>query len=143
MGSSRARPASTSRARETDLAYALAADLVALIHLLFVLFVVLGGLLVLRWRWFAWIHLPSAIWGALIELTGFICPLTPLENRLRLQAGEAGYPGGFIEHYLLPVLYPPGLTRGVQVALGLGVVLINVGIYSWILVRRRAADVRS
>jgi hypothetical protein len=115
---------------------------VALIHLLFVLFVVLGGLLVLRWRWFVWIHLPSAVWGALIEFTGLICPLTPLENRLRLQAGEAGYPGGFIEHYLLPVLYPSGLTRGVQVALGLGVVLINVGIYSWILVRRRAADVR-
>jgi hypothetical protein len=118
----------------------LLADAVAAFHFVFVLFVALGGLLVARWRRLAWAHLPAAAWGALIEFAGWICPLTPLENELRRQAGEAAYGGGFIERYLLPVLYPQGLTRGVQLALGLGVLLLNGAIYGWLVLhpRRRA-----
>lgn len=116
-------------------AYRLAADLVVLVHLAFVVFVVFGGLLALRWRWVPWLHLPVALYGALIELVGWICPLTPLENRLRRAAGEAGYAGGFVEHYLLPVLYPAALTPTVQVVLGLLVVAVNVTVYA--LVWRR------
>lgn len=119
------------------------ADLVVLIHFLFVLFVVLGGLLVLRWPRLAYVHLPAAFWGALIELAGWICPLTPLEKRLRSSAGVEGYEGGFIEHYILPVLYPSGLTRGVQLALGMAVIGVNVAIYGVIARRRRASLKRS
>ncbi|MGE0552662.1 MAG: DUF2784 domain-containing protein [Gemmatimonadales bacterium] len=117
-----------------------AADLMVLVHLLFVVYVVAGALLVLRWPATAWLHLPAAVWGALIELTGWICPLTPLENRLRAQGGEAGYAGGFIEHYVLPVLYPDGLTPGNQRALGLMVIALNLALYSLVVrrVRRRA-----
>lgn len=122
--------------------YRLSADLVALLHFAFVLFVVLGGLLVLRDRRLAWLHLPAAIWGALIEFGGWICPLTPLENRLRWRAGEAGYSGGFIEHYLLPVLYPDGLTRPVQVGLGLAVVVINLLVYGSLMARRNRSRSR-
>lgn len=111
----------------------------ALTHLVFVLFVVAGGLLVLRWPRLAWLHLPAAIWGAAIELSGLVCPLTPLENWLRRQAGDSGYPGGFVEHYVIPVLYPVGLTRSVQIALGVGVIGINLGIYLWVLRRCRSA----
>lgn len=118
------------------MSYRLAADLVALTHFAFVLFVILGGLLALRWRRVVWVHLPCAIWGALIEFAGRICPLTPLENWLRRQAGESGYGGGFVEHYVLPVLYPVGLTRSVQIALGVVVIIINVTIYAWLLARR-------
>lgn len=119
----------------------LAADLVVLVHLAFVLFVVLGGLLVLRWPRAAWVHLPVAIYGALIELIGWICPLTPLENDLRRAAGEAGYEGGFIEHYLLPILYPGGLTPTIQLVLGLLVIFVNVTVYTlaW---RRRVGRAR-
>jgi len=109
--------------------YGLLADLVLLVHLAFVLFVALGGLLVLRWPRVAWLHLPAAVWGAGIELTGGICPLTPLENRLRRLGGEAGYSGGFIDHYVTALVYPHGLTRGVQLALGALVVLATVVIY--------------
>jgi hypothetical protein len=116
--------------------FSVAADLVATLHFLFVLFVVLGGLLVLRWPRLAWLHLPAVAWGACIELMGWICPLTPLENRLRLEAGMAGYKGGFIEHYLLPVLYPAHLSRSVQIILGLSVLLINAILYGSILRRR-------
>ena len=130
------RPGSSSNARETSLILRLAADLVALIHLFFVVFVVLGGVLVLRWPRVAWFHLPCAVWGALIEFAGWICPLTPLENRWRLAAGEAGYSGGFVDHYLLPILYPAGLDRRAQLVLGVLVIVINVGIYGWILRRR-------
>ncbi|MGD8699270.1 MAG: DUF2784 domain-containing protein, partial [Gemmatimonadales bacterium] len=98
--------------------YRLLADLVVLVHLAFVVFAVAGAVLVLRWRWVLWLHLPAVVWAALIEFAGWICPLTPLENRLRILSGGAGYRGGFIEHYLLPILYPSGLTRGVQVMLG-------------------------
>jgi hypothetical protein len=115
--------------------YRLLADLVVLVHLAFVVFAVAGAVLVVRWRWVTCVHLPAVIWAALIEFAGWICPLTPLENRLRILSGGAGYRGGFVEHYLFPILYPVGLTRGVQVFLGSLVVVINVGIYSWLITR--------
>lgn len=117
--------------------YGFLADAVVLVHFGFVLFVVLGGFLVLRWRWLAWLHLPAAAWGALIEFAGWICPLTPLELWLRRTGGEAGYSGGFIEHYLLPVLYPAALTREVQIALGLGVLAVNLIAYALVWQRKR------
>jgi cobalamin synthase len=117
--------------------YRILADLVVGAHALFVAFVVIGGLLALRWAWLAALHLPAAVWGALIEFQGWICPLTPLEKSLRAAAGEAGYQGGFIEHYLLPVLYPAGLTHGVQLVLGSAVVAINLVVYGLLLLRRR------
>jgi hypothetical protein len=119
------------------MAYRILADLVVGVHALFVAFVVVGGLLALRWPWVAVLHLPAAIWGALIEFQGWICPLTPLEKSLRTAAGQAGYQGGFIEHYLLPVLYPAGLTRGVQLALGAAVIIVNLAVYGLLLARRR------
>lgn len=117
--------------------YWLLADLVVVVHLGFVVFVVAGGLLVLRWGWAAWLHVPAAAWGALIELGGWVCPLTPLEQWLRRRAGESGYQGGFVEHYILPILYPRELTREVQVVLGIGVVAVNLAVYGWVLWRRR------
>lgn len=105
------------------------ADLVVLFHLAFVAFVVLGGLLALRWPKIAWIHIPAAAWGVLIEYTGWICPLTPLENSFRMRGGEAGYGGGFVEHYLLPTLYPAGLARRTQMVLGSMVLLLNLAAY--------------
>lgn len=119
------------------MAYRVLADLVVGLHALFVVFVVAGGLLALSRPWVAAVHLPAAAWGALIEFRGWICPLTPLENSLRASAGQGGYQGGFIEHYLLPVLYPAGLTRGVQVVLGSLVIAINLAIYAVLLRRRR------
>ncbi|MEP7226704.1 MAG: DUF2784 domain-containing protein [Gemmatimonadales bacterium] len=112
--------------------YQLLADVVVGVHFLFVLFVVLGGLLVLRWPKLAYLHVPAAIWGAAIELAGWICPLTPLENSLRTQAGSAGYSGGFIEHYILPILYPSALTRDVQLILGFLVIVFNLIIYAYV-----------
>jgi len=119
--------------------YALLADLVVALHLLFVIFVVAGGLLVLRWPRVMWLHLPAAVWGALIEFAGWICPLTPLENAFRARSGGVGYSGGFIEHYLLPVLYPAELTRGVQLVLGVLVVTLNFAVY-WHVFHRRGAE---
>ncbi|WP_439858858.1 DUF2784 domain-containing protein [Pseudomonas sp. MBLB4136] len=113
----------------------LAADAVLLLHLLFILFVLLGGLLVLQWRWLVWLHLPAAVWGAVVELCQLQCPLTPLENSLRLAAGEAGFSGGFVEHYLLPIIYPVGLTPTAQLWLGAGVLLLNASIYGFVLWR--------
>lgn len=110
--------------------YSLLADAVVLLHLAFILFVVFGACLVWRWPRLAWLHLPAAAWGALIELSGAICPLTPLENHLRRLGGEAGYGGGFVEHYLLPVIYPAGLAPQEQILLGLGVIGINVAAYA-------------
>jgi hypothetical protein len=110
------------------------AGAVVVVHLGFVLFVVLGGLLVWRWRRLAWAHLPAVAWGVWIELSGGICPLTPLENELRRRGGEAGYSGGFVEHYLLPLLYPEDLSRGVQAALAAVVVALNAAVY-WRLAR--------
>jgi hypothetical protein len=118
--------------------YRILADLVVGVHALFVVFVVAGGLLALRWPWVVAAHLPAAAWGAMIELRGWICPLTPLEKSLRAAAGQAGYPGGFIEHYVLPVLYPAGLTRGVQLGLASLVIGVNLLVYGMVLRRRRA-----
>jgi hypothetical protein len=123
--------------------YRLLADLVVGVHALFVAFVMAGGLLALRWPWVAAVHLPAAVWGALIELRGGVCPLTPLENSLRASAGQAGYEGGFIEHYLLPVLYPAGLTRGVQLSLGALVIAVNLVVYALVLRRRLARGSRA
>jgi hypothetical protein len=116
--------------------YRLLADLALLVHVLFVLFVVCGGLAVLRWPRLAWLHLPAAVWGALVECTGWICPLTLVENRLRLLGGESGYGGTFLEYYLEPIIYPAWLTPQVQVVLGLAVVVIN-GVFYALLWRRR------
>jgi hypothetical protein len=107
-----------------------AADLVLVLHAAFVLFVVLGGVAALRWPRVAWLHLPAALWGVLIECCGWVCPLTPLENWLRRVAGQAGYEGGFIEHYVVRWLYPPGLDRRYQVLLGLAVLLVNGVVYA-------------
>ena len=116
--------------------YRLLADLLLALHAAFVAFVVLGGLLVLRRPRLAWVHLPVVVWGAGIEFLGGICPLTPLENHWRRLAGDQGYTGGFVEHYVFPVLYPEGLTRQVQLGLGLLVLAVNVSIYAWMLWRR-------
>jgi len=119
--------------------YGVLADGVVVAHLAFVVFVVVGGFLALRWRGLVWLHLPCALWGAYVELAGEVCPLTPLENRLRRMAGEGGYGGGFIERYLMPVLYPGELTREIQIALGVGVIVLNVAVYA-VLVRRARRD---
>jgi hypothetical protein len=115
--------------------YRVLADAVVVLHFAFVIFVVLGGLLVLRWPRLARIHVPVALWGALIEFVGFTCPLTPLENWLRERGGERAYADGFIEHYIMAVLYPRGLTRTAQLLLG-GIVLSINGVVYWTLWRR-------
>jgi hypothetical protein len=117
--------------------HALLADLILLLHLAFILFVVLGGLLVYRYAWVAWLHVPAVAWGVAVEWMGWICPLTPLENRLRALAGQSGYDGDFIGAYLLAVIYPDGLTRDIQIALGLGALLLNLLVYGRLLARRR------
>ena len=113
------------------------ADATVVLHLAFVAFVVLGGLLVARWARAAWLHLPAAAWGAWVELAGWVCPLTPLENWLRRQGGEAAYGAGFVEHYLLPLLYPASLSRGAQWTLGGLVLVINAVVYAVVLRRAR------
>lgn len=113
------------------------ADLVVLLHFGFIVFAILGGVLALRWAWSPYVHLPAVAWGVLIELTGRVCPLTPLELSLRRAGGEAGYAGGFIEQYITPVIYPPGLTPALQLGLAAALVLLNVLIYSWVWIRRR------
>ena len=120
--------------------FRLAADAVLTLHLAFIVFVVCGGLLALRWRWVPWLHVPAALWGFFVEITGRICPLTPFENALRVQAGQGDYSGGFVEHYLLPVIYPVGLTRGTQLVLAGVVVAANLVVYGWLVRRRRSAD---
>jgi uncharacterized membrane protein len=113
--------------------YRILADFVVVVHFVFVLFTVFGGVLVLWRRRFAWIHIPSLLWGALIEFAGWICPLTPLEILLLEKGGAGGYPSGFIEHYIIPLLYPTDLTRDIQVVLGFLVLIINLLIYGWLL----------
>lgn len=120
----------------------LAANVVLLFHLGFILFAVLGAALAFRWHWIPYVHLPAAAWAFFVEATGRICPLTYLENNLRNQAGLSGYSEGFIEHYLLPVIYPAGLTPAIQIWLAVVVVATNVLIYTQLL-RRRAAQGRS
>jgi hypothetical protein len=121
------------------LIYRALADLVLVVHLAFVFFVVLGGLLVLRWPRVAFLHIPAAIWGVLIEYTGGICPLTPLENSLRQSGGEAGFSGGFIQHYIQPVLYPAALMRDTQVVLGTLALLVNLIVYGLVIARMKRA----
>ena len=118
--------------------YRLLADLVLILHAGFVVFVMLGALLVLRWPRIAWVHVPVTLWGAGIEFLGGICPLTPLENYWRQMAGDLGYPGGFVEHYVVSVLYPDGLTRRVQLVLGALVLVVNGAIYARVLWRTRS-----
>ena len=120
--------------------YRVCAEAVLLLHFAFIAFVLLGGLLALRWRWIVAVHLPAAAWGCFVELTGRICPLTYAENYLRNRAGDAGYSQGFIEHYLLPIIYPAGLTQRIQLLLAGIVVLVNALIYACLLLRRRRAD---
>ena len=115
----------------------LLADAVLLLHLAFIVFVALGALLLWRWPRLAWLHVPAVLWGAYAELSGSICPLTPLENRLRALAGEHGYAGGFIEHYLSALIYPQGLTRGAQLAIGTAVLIANLMLYALWLRRSR------
>jgi hypothetical protein len=115
--------------------YRILADCVVLVHAAFVMFVLLGGFLAWRWRWVAWAHIPSALWGIAIEYAGWICPLTPLENALRARAGLEGYGGGFVEHYVIPALYPAGLARPTQVVLGTLVLVVNLVGYG-VLIRR-------
>ena len=109
------------------------ADLVVVVHALFVVFVLIGAFLALRWRWIVWLHVPAAVWGVLIEYGGWICPLTPLENSLRVRAGQSTYSGDFIQHYLLGALYPQGLTRATQYVLGSTALLVNVIAYALLI----------
>jgi uncharacterized protein DUF2784 len=116
--------------------YRALADLVVLAHLAFILFTVFGGTLVLSWKRCIWVHVPAVVWAALIEFMGWVCPLTPLENWLREQGGGSGYRASFVEHHILPIIYPDSLARPSQVALGVVVLGINLGVYGWALRRR-------
>jgi hypothetical protein len=115
--------------------YRALADATLLVHLVFVLFVALGAFLVVRWPRVAWLHVPAALWGIYIELSGRICPLTPLENSFRERGGEAGYAGGFIEHYVSAWIYPDGLTRNIQISLGVVLGVLTAALY-WRAFRR-------
>lgn len=112
--------------------YPLLANLVLIVHLAFVVFVLCGGLLVMRWRWIAWLHVPAIAWGTFVEFSGWICPLTPLEYWLRAQGGDISYRSDLIAQYLLPVLYPGGLTRDLQLLLGTVVIVLNAAVYWWL-----------
>lgn len=114
----------------------LAANAVLLLHLAFIVFAVLGATLAFRWRWIPYVHLPAAAWAFFVEASGRICPLTYLENNLRSEAGQSGYSGGFIEHYLLPIIYPAGLTHSTQIWLAGAVIVINAAIYARLLAHR-------
>ena len=118
--------------------YSYLADFIVLLHTFFVLFVVLGGFLVLWKPNVAWCHIPAVFWGASIEFLGWICPLTPLENMLRARAGNAGYATGFVEHYIMPILYPAALTREMQIGFGIIVLGVNIAVYMifWLKMRK-------
>lgn len=117
--------------------YGALASIVVAFHFVFIVFAALGGLIALRVRWIPWLHLPAAGWAAIVVLFGWICPLTPLENALRRAAGAEGYAGGFIDRYLVPVIYPAGLTREIQIGLGLALLALNLAVYAVVLRRRR------
>lgn len=117
--------------------YRLLADAVVLLHIGFVIFVMLGGFLLRRWPKLIYAHVPAAVWGVLIEFAGWVCPLTPLENAFRARGGQAGYEGGFIDHYIIPILYPAGLSRNVQWVLGVFALAVNVIAYSLFLRRTK------
>ena len=113
------------------------ADVLVLLHLAFIVFVLAGALWVMYQRWMAWLHLPAVIWAVLLEFNGWICPLTPLENHFRRLAGQEGYAGGFVEHYLIPLIYPQSLTEVMQIILGLIVLLVNGVVYAWVISKAR------
>ena len=115
----------------------IAADTLVILHLAFIVFVMLGGFPLLRWPRLIFLHLPAVIWGTLVELQGWLCPLTPLEQQFRTLAGETGYSGGFVQHYLLPIIYPAGLTRELQIILAISVISVNLVIYTLIYVKYR------
>ena len=117
--------------------WSLLADSLVIIHFAFTTFVIFGGFLAWRWRWFAWLHLPALAWGCWVEISHSICPLTPLENHLRQLGGDAGYSGGFLAHYLGRILYPPGLTSQTQWVLAALLILINIAAYGRLLLQRR------
>ena len=117
--------------------FGILADIVVLSHLFFVLFALFGAVLIIWWRRVIWLHPPAVFWAIWIELTGRICPLTPLENWLRNRGGQGGYRGDFVENYLMPVLYPVGLTRHIQILLGILVIIINTALYGYILFQHR------
>ncbi|MDY0268553.1 DUF2784 domain-containing protein [Trichloromonas sp.] len=117
--------------------YTLLAKVTLLSHLGFILFVLFGALAVRRRPWLAWLHLPAGVWGTLVELTGWFCPLTDLENHCRRLAGEAGYTGSCIDHYLTALIYPDGLSRPLQILLGLGVLVLNLWLYAGLIRARR------
>lgn len=119
--------------------FRLAANAILLLHLAFILFALLGAAIAVRWRWVLIVHLPAAAWGFFVELTGRVCPLTYLENYLRVKAGQSGYTESFIEHYLMAIIYPAGLTGGIQFVLAGVVVVINAAIYGWIFYPRRVS----
>jgi len=119
--------------------FRIAADGMVVIHLAFILFVILGGLTLFKWPWMIWVHVPAAVWGGLVELFGAPCPLTPLENYLRRAGQTEAYSGGFIDHYIMPIVYPPGLTRQTQVVLGVVILAVNFAIYFKFLTRKAKA----
>jgi len=119
--------------------FRLAAEAVLLTHLAFILFALLGAAIAVRWRWIPVVHLPAAAWGFYVELTGRICPLTYLENYLRIKAGLSGYTESFVEHYLVAIIYPAGLNREIQFALAAVVIAVNIAIYGWLVVRECAS----
>ncbi len=134
---------SLCKLQRLSMLYRLLADLTVAVHFLFMLFVVFGGLLLFWKKCGVWLHLPAAGWGVFIELSGRICPLTPLENRFRELAGLHGYQGGFIEHYLVPIVYPAGLTRNIQFLLAGAVLLVNILVYGfWLYRKRRTAGTK-
>ncbi|WP_234697194.1 DUF2784 domain-containing protein [Nitrosophilus alvini] len=120
---------------EIYMLFRIAADILVILHFIFILFVLFGGFLVLRRRWIMYLHIPAVIWGALVEIKGWICPLTPWEQYFRQISGEEGYTGGFIEHYLLHIIYPAGITREIEILLGIFVIVLNLGIYSFVVVK--------
>lgn len=120
--------------------YRFAAEAVLLLHLGFIVFAIFGAAMAARWRWLIIVHVPAAVWALFVELTGRVCPLTYAENYLRSNAGQSGYAESFIEHYLLPIVYPAGLTRNVQFVLAAVVVIVNLAIYGWLIRVRRQSN---
>ena len=115
--------------------YQLAADAVVLLHFGFILYVVLGGLLSYKWLWLLWLHLPAVVWGAVMSMAGWICPLTPLEIKFRAAGGGGHYSSGFIEHYILPVIYPAGLSRELQTTMGVALLVVNALVYLGLIIK--------
>lgn len=120
--------------------FRLAADAVLLFHLAFILFALLGAAMTVWWRWIPLVHLPVSSWAIFVELTGRSCPLTYLENYLRIRAGQSGYTESFIEHYLLTIIYPAGLTRDIQLVLAGVVIAVNIALYGWLVTRKRVSQ---